>query len=344
MSWKGSKAGDEDSVVEADGKCCCARQCESFFFWCERCRSDNFDACCDRCEETGFSQWISCCPETTRDKAYWFQVFCVIMLIASCLITLTGRGLLSVIQGVLGMIFAVEGLTGFTTLRLDVVKRFRVLLFLYLVASICIGIINLLSIDQYCETAEDINRCRTQAEISAYILLGVGLPTLVLFFCFVLRYIGQRDKSGSLIYQDRIQNLPKSKDLKSPDEGKHGVRGTHRRNGSLAHTRQTTGTGMGMFVTTTTKILDKLEMKPIDVKHYPRFSSSKNFQNDIMPNSGWDREPLRSSPGMHMYQASQKSQKMFQNEYPNGQYGNITMGEIKRGKLDGIGLYEVEEP
>jgi len=132
-------------------------------------------------------------------KGAWFQIACVVMMVSSGLITLTGRGLLSVLQGVLGIIFAVEGISGFTTRKLDVVKRFRVLLVLYLIFTICIGILNLATINQYCSTAEDKMRCDEQSRIFAYILLGIGLPTLILFFCFVLRYIGQRDSTRDSI-------------------------------------------------------------------------------------------------------------------------------------------------
>jgi len=140
------------------------------------------------------------------------------MMISSGLIALTGRGLLSILQGIFGVIFAVEGLTGFTTLRLDVVKRFRVFLFLFLIASVCIGVLNLATIDQYCETAEDQERCQNQAYLAAYILLAIGLPALVIFFCFLLRYIGQRDRQeqeaiAKLADMNRSSNIDMQKTM-----------------------------------------------------------------------------------------------------------------------------------
>jgi len=152
----------------------------------------------------------------------------MIMMIASGLIAITGRGLLSVLQGVFGIIFAIEGLTGFTTLRLDVVKRFRVMLFFYLCATVAIGIVNLLTIDQYCGNAEadEVESCKTQAQISAYILLGIVPPTLVVFFCFVLRYIGQRDRGKITRHRDHHGMREHHHHHRRPDKLEMGLAGS----------------------------------------------------------------------------------------------------------------------
>jgi len=162
----GHKQNREDAV------CCSCCSCESLFAWCEGLRREHLEQCFYWCEATRFTEWISCCPRTTSQKGAWFQIFCIIMMIASGLITLTGRGMLSVLQGICGVVFALEGVTGFTTLRIETIINFRRLLLFYLLLTVSVGIANLLTIDTYCETAENQERCHQQATVSAYIVLG----------------------------------------------------------------------------------------------------------------------------------------------------------------------------
>mmetsp|Transcript_24473 Transcript_24473/g.45782 ORF Transcript_24473/g.45782 Transcript_24473/m.45782 type:complete len:329 (-) Transcript_24473:208-1194(-) len=278
---------------------CSCVSCEKMFKSCERCRSKYFDTCCDKCDNCRCCErckckccdkleccedWNFCCPNTTQQTGRWFQLFCMIMMIASGLIAITGRGLLSVLQGVFGIIFAIEGLTGFTTLRLDVVKRFRVMLFFYLCATIAIGIVNLLTIEQYCGNAEEKEResCETQAQISAYILLGIVPPTLVVFFCFVLRYIGQRDRSTTTRYRDH-----------------DGYRDHHQHH---HHHRRQDKVEIGMAGSK--KLHTKRRRTPVDDEHNAEYSTRRG---DAMGSISMDTKHLGVNKGIRRSLGRQQS-------------------------------------
>lgn len=111
------------------------------------------------------------------------------MIIVGIIITLTGRGLLSVLHGVFGALFGIEGLTGFTTFNLIIIRRFIVMLVSYVVATGVIGAFNLLTIEEYCRTASDKESCRSQARLGAFVLLGVGVLALVIFLFASRRWI-----------------------------------------------------------------------------------------------------------------------------------------------------------
>eukprot|EP00467_Chlorarachnion_reptans_P010084 CAMPEP_0114522274 /NCGR_PEP_ID=MMETSP0109-20121206/20655_1 /TAXON_ID=29199 /ORGANISM="Chlorarachnion reptans, Strain CCCM449" /LENGTH=232 /DNA_ID=CAMNT_0001703481 /DNA_START=364 /DNA_END=1061 /DNA_ORIENTATION=- len=111
------------------------------------------------------------------------------MIVIGALITITGRGLLSIIQGVFGVLFGVEGLTGFTTSNVVIIRRFTVLLMLYLSATIIIGVFNVLTIDQYCREAGDTTRCEQQAQFNAWGVLAGGSLSVMVFLLASRRWV-----------------------------------------------------------------------------------------------------------------------------------------------------------
>ncbi len=119
------------------------------------------------------------------------QVFCVAMMIIAALITLTGRGVLSILLGTFGFVFAVEGLTGYITYNVDVIRNFTSLLVVYCVATIIIGVLNLVTIPRYCaETAGDErSRCENNAAASAYGLLAGASLGIIVFILASRRWI-----------------------------------------------------------------------------------------------------------------------------------------------------------
>ncbi|GAB5360630.1 hypothetical protein AAMO2058_000643500 [Amorphochlora amoebiformis] len=174
---------DEINDVDPDAGCCesCLLGCEDVMIS----RMNQYDACLDHCAGLG----CRCCTRRLRPTERSMQLFCVFLILIGISVSLTGRGLLSVLQGIIGMLFGVEGLTAFTTKNLKLIRRFSVLLFLFLLVTAVIGTFNLLTVDQFCRTAENDERCQEQARLNAYGVLFGGSLILILFLTTTRRWI-----------------------------------------------------------------------------------------------------------------------------------------------------------
>ena len=93
-------------------------------------------------------------------------------------VALTGRGVISLIQAVAGVIFSIEGFWGAVKFDAPTTKRFLIFLVCYFFVSVTIAIINLETLDAYCSTAtseSDRQSCFDTARLYSYLLLGVTL-------------------------------------------------------------------------------------------------------------------------------------------------------------------------
>lgn len=97
-------------------------------------------------------------------------------------VALTGRGVISLIQAVAGVIFSIEGFWGAVKFDAPTTKRFLIFLVVYFFVSITIAIINLETLNDYCSTAvseSDAQSCFDTARLYSYLLLGVTLGLVV---------------------------------------------------------------------------------------------------------------------------------------------------------------------
>jgi hypothetical protein len=97
-------------------------------------------------------------------------------------VALTGRGVVSIIQAIGGVIFSIEGFWGAVKYDAATMKRFLIFLVCYFLVSIAIAIINLETLVDYCSTAisdEDEMSCHATAKLYSYLLLGVTLGLVV---------------------------------------------------------------------------------------------------------------------------------------------------------------------
>ena len=97
-------------------------------------------------------------------------------------IALTGRGVVSIIQAIVGVIFSIEGFWGAVKFDGSTVKRFLVFLVFYFFVSVAISIVNLQTLDDYCSTAvddEDKKSCLDASKLYSYLLLGASLGVVV---------------------------------------------------------------------------------------------------------------------------------------------------------------------
>lgn len=98
-------------------------------------------------------------------------------------VALTGRGVISIIQAIVGVIFSIEGFWGAVKYDGPSVKRFLIFLSFYFLVSTAISIIDLETIDEYCSTAlDDADRkeCVNSTEVYSYLLLAASLSVVPL--------------------------------------------------------------------------------------------------------------------------------------------------------------------
>jgi len=100
-------------------------------------------------------------------------------------VALTGRGVVSIIQAIVGVIFSIEGFWGAVKFDAATVRRFLAFVVVYFVVSVTVSIVNLRTIDTYCSTAfdeEDRMTCEDTALTYSYVLLGASLGLVPLIF------------------------------------------------------------------------------------------------------------------------------------------------------------------
>ena len=156
----------------------------------------------------------SCVPLTRR---YWDHCtsstygvkFCSICVMLECAyIALTGRGVISILQAIIGVIFAVEGFWGAVRFDRPSIKRFLIFLFFDFLAGIAVGVLDLETVNEYCATASDQNSvddCTHTYSLYAYILIGLKAITIPMFFLvstlFYLKLLSvhqaQRERLGT---------------------------------------------------------------------------------------------------------------------------------------------------
>ena len=99
-------------------------------------------------------------------------------------VALTGRGVVSIIQAIVGVIFSIEGFWGAVKFDAATVKRFLIFLVAYFFVSVGISVIDIQTINDYCSTAvnsDDKTLCKDQATMYSYLLLAASLFVVVSF-------------------------------------------------------------------------------------------------------------------------------------------------------------------
>jgi len=104
----------------------------------------------------------------------------------------TSRGVPAVLQGVLGIIFSMEGLHNTTRYDLRGIRNYVIFLIIYLAGSVVISTINLNTIEFYCGTANSAsgyNECKANTTFSSLMhLIGAAAITPVQILLFTAYY------------------------------------------------------------------------------------------------------------------------------------------------------------
>lgn len=109
------------------------------------------------------------------------RIICIGLLAFCAFVCFTGRGVVSIVQGVVGVIFAVEGFWACVKCDLPAVRKFLTFIPIYTAICIAVSIANLFTVDTYCSsaiTASDSDTCHDQATLYAYVTLGLSLGAL----------------------------------------------------------------------------------------------------------------------------------------------------------------------
>jgi hypothetical protein len=113
---------------------------------------------------------------------FLIRLCCVILMIECAFVALTGRGVIAIIQAIVGIIFSIEGFWGAVRYDSPSIKRFLIFLVFYFFVSIAISIIDLQTRNTYCVTAQDdsdMDYCFRTATLYGWLLLGLTLGLLV---------------------------------------------------------------------------------------------------------------------------------------------------------------------
>ena len=138
----------------------------------------------------------SCCPSCSfpSTRRYWDRCisstlgvkFCSVLIMLECAyIAITGRGVISILQAVVGVIFSIEGYWGAVRFDRPSIKRFLIFLLCFFAAGIVVGIIDTTTITEYCSTASsgsDQSNCTTTYRLYAIVLIIITAATLPIFF------------------------------------------------------------------------------------------------------------------------------------------------------------------
>ena len=143
--------------------------------------------------------WLSICSKMQRrderiseinvDNKH-IKILCVLLMVASGILTFLGRGTFGLIQGVIGVIAGIEGYYGAMEYSIKNIK----LLLIYLVFStlLCItmGVYSQYSTEEYCNIKDKNYKKQCESTVLAWTILylSIGLVFNVVMIIAVLRF------------------------------------------------------------------------------------------------------------------------------------------------------------
>ena len=130
-------------------------------------------------------QWSDLKRTVDLHNNWTIRCCCVLLMIKCAFVALTGRGVVSIIQAIVGVIFSIEGFWGAVKFDAATLKRFLIFLVGYFFVSVGIAVIDIQTLDAYCATAvdqTDLKKCEDQTQLYAYLLLAASLFVVPLIF------------------------------------------------------------------------------------------------------------------------------------------------------------------
>lgn len=139
----------------------------------------------DRLKDWLWDQWFDLKRTVDLHNNWTIRCCCVLLMIKCAFVALTGRGVVSIIQAIVGVIFSIEGFWGAVKFDAATLKRFLIFLVGYFFVSVGIAVIDIQTLDAYCATAidpGDLRKCEEQTRLYAYLLLAASLFVVPLIF------------------------------------------------------------------------------------------------------------------------------------------------------------------
>jgi hypothetical protein len=130
------------------------------------------------------------------------KAICVVLMGSSGLICVVGHGAISILLGVTGVVFAIEGFWGAVKYDVVALQRFLRFLGVFILISLCVGIISLRTIGEYCVTAAaiDVESCESTARFYGWsLIVGGGLvivPGFAVTTFFFVRHLQRVLRAG----------------------------------------------------------------------------------------------------------------------------------------------------
>lgn len=147
------------------------------------------------------SKWLPICEQFQRKEERmheidvpnrWLKTLCVLLMLTSALLFFFGRGTFGLIQGIIGLIFGIEGFYGAMEYSRKSIRRFIIFLIISTLVSVIFGFYSLTEVDTYCATSDENSKeqCTQTVNIWTILYLGMGCVfNLILIFFFGRFYI-----------------------------------------------------------------------------------------------------------------------------------------------------------
>eukprot|EP00808_Paulinella_micropora_P004357 g61064.t1 len=136
----------------------------------------------EKCEQ----YFILCLSLETTLKA-----LCVFGMTCSAIIMMTGRGIISILQGIIGVMYFLEGFWAVVKEDADMLFRTVVFLIVFGCVGIFVTVMNYITRQQYCATAQasEMDECINLSKLTSYLqlcfaIINLGVTTICAMFLY----------------------------------------------------------------------------------------------------------------------------------------------------------------
>jgi riboflavin transporter FmnP len=130
--------------------------------------------------ERGDRQKLAYCRQEDLPSTIPVKIVCFILGIGAGMSMFSGRGVLALLQGIVSIMFAIEGFWGAVQYNRIMLRRliyFFVFLFIF---SIVVGVLNFVLVDEYCDSNEgEANRDECLRTATTFAILSLGFGAII---------------------------------------------------------------------------------------------------------------------------------------------------------------------
>lgn len=153
-----------------------------------------------------------------RRTATMMKVCMAIVTLIGIYYTITGRGAIAIVQGVCGILFAIEGFWMITTRHVQGIKRTVIFLLAFSFTSLVISIVDLLTINIYCDTVKDdpqvLEECEEGAKIAGYVCLCFSI--LILPMAVAMGFFAREQDRAVIASKRAAQHVERERLMEAP--------------------------------------------------------------------------------------------------------------------------------